>query len=232
MKDYHNLSQFHYRESRSLPPPRKIFVMHRTDIDELVGVIVYSYSPLACFGRSKALAGKRLTIKELNEQFSLISRVVLHPKYRTIGLGARLVKETLPHAGTHYVEAIAVMAKYNPFFEKAGMKKLVSQNSNPEFTEATHDLSKLGFNLYLLASEKHNRAKLKKLSNRQESELKGILARIKHPRLRRTFGNKPYMDDNTYVSALENASQLELAMALRVLSILMQKKVYLFWTST
>jgi hypothetical protein len=33
MKDSHKLSQLHYRESRSLPPPRNIFVMHRIDID-------------------------------------------------------------------------------------------------------------------------------------------------------------------------------------------------------
>jgi ABC-type ATPase with predicted acetyltransferase domain len=44
-----------------------------------------------------------------------ISRVVIHPKYRTIGLGAKIVAETLPQAGKPYVETIAVMAKYNPF---------------------------------------------------------------------------------------------------------------------
>ena len=111
------------------------------------------------------------------------------------------------------------------------MNKLTMQIPNPEFTEAIHSLNKLGFNPYLLASEKHNRAKLKKLSNQQESELKAILARIKHPRLRRTFGNKPFVDNSNFISALENASPLKLTRALRVLSILMQDKVYLFWTS-
>jgi len=61
---------------------------------------------------------KRLTTKQLNQEFSIISRVVLHPKYRAIGLGARLVKETLSKVGTKYVEAIAVMARCNQALHK------------------------------------------------------------------------------------------------------------------
>jgi ABC-type ATPase with predicted acetyltransferase domain len=55
-----------------------------------------------------------MTIQEMNRQLSTINRVVIHPKYRTVGLGARLIRETLPLAGTPYVELIAVMAKYSP----------------------------------------------------------------------------------------------------------------------
>ena len=54
-------------------------------------------------------------------------RVVLHSKYRSIGLGVKLIRETLPLVGTPYVEMIAVMAKYNPFAEKAGMRKVAVQ---------------------------------------------------------------------------------------------------------
>ena len=73
-----------------------------------------------------------MSMRELNKKLSSISRVVVHPKYRTIGLGSRLVKVTLPLAGTEYVEMSAVMAKYNPFAEKAGMKKTVEQESPKE----------------------------------------------------------------------------------------------------
>jgi ABC-type ATPase with predicted acetyltransferase domain len=66
-------------------------------------------------------------MKELNEKLSTISRVVVHPKYRTIGLGSKLVRATLPLVGTPYVEMPAVMAKYNPFAEKAGMRKIAEQ---------------------------------------------------------------------------------------------------------
>lgn len=68
-----------------------------------------------------------MSIRELNERLSIISRVVVHPKYRTIGLGNKLVRETLAFAGTPFVEMVAVMAKYNPFAEKAGMEKIAEQ---------------------------------------------------------------------------------------------------------
>jgi ABC-type ATPase with predicted acetyltransferase domain len=65
----------------------------------------------------------KISMKKLNQKLSVIMRVVVHPKYRTIGLGIKLVKETLPLAPTPYVETIADMARYNPFFEKADMQK-------------------------------------------------------------------------------------------------------------
>jgi ABC-type ATPase with predicted acetyltransferase domain len=169
-------------------------------------------------------------MKEMNQQLSIISRVILHPKYRTIGLGARLVKETLPLADTTHVEAIAVMAKYNPFFEKAGMTKLATQNPEASCIEAVKSLSKIGFNTHLLASEKHDQTKLRKLSKKQTQEIKTILGRIRNHRLRRAFTNEPYINDKTFKTAIENADPSKLAKALHVLSILLQKKIYLFWT--
>lgn len=46
---------------------------------------------------------------------------MIHPKFRGIGLGAFLVRETMPRVEAKVIEVLAVMAKYNPFFEKAGM---------------------------------------------------------------------------------------------------------------
>ena len=50
-----------------------------------------------CFWQSKVWKGN---IHQLNEEISIISRVVIHPKYRSIGLGAKLIAETLSQAGT------------------------------------------------------------------------------------------------------------------------------------
>jgi len=41
-----------------------------------------------------------MSVKKLNEKLSIISRVVVLPKYRSIGLGTKLVRETLPLVGT------------------------------------------------------------------------------------------------------------------------------------
>ncbi|HIE19350.1 TPA: GNAT family N-acetyltransferase, partial [Candidatus Bathyarchaeota archaeon] len=120
LEDYKRLAEFHYRSSGH-PPPLKVYALKRRN-GETVGVILYSWPPANVFGRREAL-GRMLSLKEANQKVALISRVVLHPKYRSIGLGIRLVKETLPLARRRYVETIAVMARYNPFFEKAGMKK-------------------------------------------------------------------------------------------------------------
>jgi hypothetical protein len=62
--------------------------------------------------------------KLINDEIARISRVVIHPKFRGIGLGAFLVRKTLPQVNAKVVEVLAVMARYNPFFEKAGMVRV------------------------------------------------------------------------------------------------------------
>ena len=57
----------------------------------------------------------------LNREVRTISRVVVPPQFRGLGLAHRLVSHALPRVGTAYVEAIAVMGEINPFFERAGM---------------------------------------------------------------------------------------------------------------
>jgi len=135
-KDYKKLAGFHYRNTR-IPIPIKIFALKHDN--KTVGVIVYSFSPVICFGRKKAL-GRTIRVQELNRDFANISRVVLHPKYRTIGLGARLVRETLPLVDRCYVETMAVMARYNPFFEKSGMIKVAERLPDKSIVEAVEKL--------------------------------------------------------------------------------------------
>ena len=79
------LSGFHYR-GHNLSVPRKIFRLVRGQ--ELIGVIVYSYPPPSCYGRRLVLP--RMSMQEINAQLSTVNRVVIHPKYRSIGLGAKL----------------------------------------------------------------------------------------------------------------------------------------------
>jgi predicted GNAT family acetyltransferase len=43
-------------------------------------------------------------IEEMNDELGIIGQVVVHPKYRTIGLGPKLIKDTLSYAGTPLVE--------------------------------------------------------------------------------------------------------------------------------
>jgi hypothetical protein len=63
-------------------------------------------------------------------------------------------------AGTPYVEMIAVMAKYSPFTEKAGMRKVAEQQVVESVSVVAKALSDLGFDLQLLGSERYVHGKL------------------------------------------------------------------------
>jgi hypothetical protein len=52
-------------------------------------------TPPACFCFSEAEYVVFFGLKELSEKLSSISRVAIHPKYRTVGSGTTPVKETL-----------------------------------------------------------------------------------------------------------------------------------------
>jgi len=74
-QDYYQLAGFHYR-SHKVAGVRKIFCLKRGN--ELRGVVVYSYPPARCFGRKLVLP--KMSMLELNQKVSIISRVVVHPK--------------------------------------------------------------------------------------------------------------------------------------------------------
>ena len=114
----------------------------------------------------------RMTMREINQQLSTINRIVIHPKYRAVGLGAKLIQVTLPQVGTSYVELIAVMAKYSWFAEKAGMQKVAEQQSTESISKVSMVLLELGFDLQLLGSERYVTGKLASLKSEQMSKLK------------------------------------------------------------
>jgi ABC-type lipoprotein export system ATPase subunit len=226
-EDWQKLSGFHYR-GHKVAVPRKIFRLVRDK--ELCGVIVYSYPPPACYGRRLVLP--RMTIQEINRQLSIINRVVIHPKYRAIGLGAKLIRETLPLVGTSFVEMIAVMAKYSPFAEKAGMRKIAVQESIDSISEVAKALCTLGFNLQLLGSERYVRRRLEDLSPLQVSALKESFIKNKHPRFKKEFASGrhvPYGKTSDYIENIKNVNIEKLSKLIKLVGMLLQTKIYLFW---
>ena len=225
IQDWRQLAGFHYR-SHKIAGPRKIFCLKRGD--ELCGVIVYCYPPPTCFGRRLVLP--KMTIKELNEKLSIISRVVVHPKYRTIGLGAKLVRETLFLAGTPYVEMPAVMAKYNPFAEKAGMQKIAEQPPPKEALKVAEILTQLGFNIHLLGSEKYVLSKLQTLSDKDLAKVREAFIKNCHARfMKYFFCHMPFGKTQVYVEEVNKADLERLAHLIKVCGFLMQTKAYFFW---
>jgi len=223
-EDWRKLAAFHYR-SHKIAGPRKIFCLKRGE--ELCGVIVYAHPPPTCFGRRLILP--KMTMKELNQKLSIISRVVVHPKYRTIGLGVKLVKETLAKAGTPYVEMPAVMAKYNPFAERAGMQKIAEQLPPKEALAIAETLRKLGFNVHLLGSEKYVLNKLHRLDNKEIQIIKEAFIKHCHARfMKYFFCRMPFGRKEAYAKAVIGASLERLSHLIKVCGFLTQTKVYLF----
>jgi len=227
INDWRKLSNFHYR-GHKVAAPRKIFRLVRGE--ELCGVIVYTYPPPNCFGRRMVLP--RMSIREINNQLSIINRVVIHPKYRTIGLGSMIIRETLPLVGTPYVEMIAVMAKYSPFAERAGMRKVAEQRTVESVSAVSGVLLDLGFDLQLLGSERYVTDKLVSLSSSQLEKLKETFAKCVHPRFKKEFESsrhQPFGKTADYVRSVKKSDKGKLAKLIKVAGMLLQTKVYLIW---
>ncbi len=126
------LSHYHYREHH-LGPYCAIYVLKGTfrTAEKLrtVGVIVCSMPARGCQMRNIATGNlfsgldKSTRLKLIDTNIRTISRVIIEPRFRSLGLAARLVRETMPLMKVPFIEALAVMGRISPFFEKAGMAR-------------------------------------------------------------------------------------------------------------
>ena len=125
LDDYRRLARYHYRDSH-LGPASAVFVLSRTGSETPVGVIVYSNAPAVLQLRNIATGNvfvgldRSTQLALFNANIRRISRVIIEPRFRNVGLASRLVRETVPLVNVPIVEALAVMGWVNPFFERAG----------------------------------------------------------------------------------------------------------------
>jgi hypothetical protein len=130
--DYESLAQYHYREC-SVGPYAAIFALkgkfRTAEKIETVGVIVYAMPVAGCQMRSSAMWGlftgldRGTRLKLIGKNIRTISRVIIEPRFRSLGLAAAIVRETMPLMNMPFIESLAVMGRVNPFFEKAGMTR-------------------------------------------------------------------------------------------------------------
>jgi GNAT superfamily N-acetyltransferase len=134
--DYRALAGFHYRAGRPGVITRVFAARYcgpglpaQERGGMLAGVVVESLPALACVLRQRALPGvfdvreRSLNAAKLNRDMRTISRVIVHPIFRSTGVAVQLVRHVLAHAQTPYVEALAAMGRMNPFFKRAGMRE-------------------------------------------------------------------------------------------------------------
>jgi energy-coupling factor transporter ATP-binding protein EcfA2 len=114
---------------------------------------------------------------------------------------------------------------------RQGMRKIIEQGPSEEAVKISKVLSEVGFNLQLRDSEKYVCSILYNLSPEQLSMVKEALAKYDNPRLRKELGDRhrPFGNTAAYVAAVQGADSAKLARVIRVVGMLLQTKVYLFW---
>lgn len=139
LHDYDALAEFHYLRHRPATATRVLLLEHdrptvigrytqRARQHHVVALLVESLPSLGCTLRNQALGDRyrgwrdrRTGPQLLNRELRCISRVIVHPQWRGLGLAVRLVREALSAMTTPYTEALAAMGRVHPFFARAGM---------------------------------------------------------------------------------------------------------------
>jgi GNAT superfamily N-acetyltransferase len=111
--DYERLSVWHYLAGA----PRVVDVILRAVCDapgvgpQVAGVLVVSHPALFGWWRDEAWPGR------------YISRVIVDPRFRALGVASSLVRAYLANPRTRRTEAAAAMGGLCPFFARAGMRE-------------------------------------------------------------------------------------------------------------
>ena len=140
LADYAALAEFHYLRRKPVTATRVLvlgddrptvvgrFLGRAAGASRVVGVLVESLPALSCSLRDHATAGRYVgwadrasAARLLNDEVRCISRVVVHPQWRGLGLAVRLVRAALETMTTPCTEALAAMGRVHPFFRRAGM---------------------------------------------------------------------------------------------------------------
>jgi GNAT superfamily N-acetyltransferase len=168
MRDYHALGSFHYKGAHPGAATTVYRMMHRAptvvgrylrhdDETQIVGVLLRALPHLGCQLRDHATSfryrgfGTRGAAAMLNREVRTISRVVIDPRWRGLGLAVRLVRHALAHPETVYTEALAAMGNVHPFFERAGMTRY-DRPPRPEHARLLDALEHLNLEPMLIAS--------------------------------------------------------------------------------
>ncbi len=158
--DYRRLAAFHYKQQ----PPGAVtaifrFAHHaptvvgryvqRADASTVAAVMTVSLPHPGCkmrdYATDRRYRGLDLTtsMHMLNQEFRTLSRVIVHPQFRGLGLAVRLVRHALAENETIFAEALAAMGRVHPFLEKAGMTRY-DQPVRPEHARLLDALATLG----------------------------------------------------------------------------------------
>ncbi len=129
-RDYFSLAQYHYRD-RAPRTWAAVWVVRyasaNTERSNIIAVAVLSWPTAVNLGRENALGWRGLSygekIRRANASVRTISRVIVHPQFRSLGLASELIRWVCNHCPTRYCESSARMGRAHPLFTKAAMKR-------------------------------------------------------------------------------------------------------------
>jgi ABC-type ATPase with predicted acetyltransferase domain len=171
-EDYFYLKPFHYLQGNPAAPKHRFKLTYK---GETIGIIVYTLSFRALHLRNQLFPEYKNNIEKVNSEILRISRVIIHPKFRGIGLAQELVRQTLPMVNARLVECVAAMAKYNPFFEKAGMTLAGKMELQPDQKKLLTLIENAKGKVSLLHNKALCKAFLNNLSTTQIQQLQHLL---------------------------------------------------------
>lgn len=147
LADYAALAQWHYAARRP-GPVTDVFVARLNG--ELAGVVLLGMTHLFLGPRNLALPAYASSVVAregaamLNRDVRLLQRVVIHPRWRGLGLATRLVRHALEESRVPFVECLAEMGEFSGFLTQAGFERAGQCRPSREARRLAASLERLG----------------------------------------------------------------------------------------
>lgn len=230
MADYDVLDRFHYLGNR---PGFIIDKFKLTYREKTIGVVLYQTPFLSVNARNNIFpeyknVTKKEIAKKVNAEVTRLSRIIIHPKFRGCGLAVKLVNETKEATGKRIVETIAAMARYNPFFEKAGFTNTGEMKLAPHHKRLAKLIKELGGDLSRLHSPTERQTWIDNLNKDSKDKLHHTLIKSLNG-LRGQGGST-----RTKGSGVTEAERIQAETAKKGFQALLGellpvKRIYLYW---
>ncbi|KAA0212736.1 hypothetical protein EDM80_08955 [bacterium] len=148
LADYGPWARWHYASARRPGPVTDVFLARLRD--EVAGVALLGMTHLFLGPRNIVLPDYASSVvasgsaARLNRDLRLLQRVVIHPRWRGLGLATRLVRHALENVPVPFVECLAEMGGFSGFLVRAGFEHRGRCEPSREARRLMQSLERLG----------------------------------------------------------------------------------------
>lgn len=135
--DWHALSALHYAAGDPATT-HSYHVLRHPNLKHPAAVAVVSYPDLHSAARNLAtddafrIGGSRQQAMRLNREVLKLSRIVVAPELRSIGLAQTLIENILGQVNCRYFECTTSMGRYSPFLTRLGFREIPQTSHTTE----------------------------------------------------------------------------------------------------